>query len=296
MTATLDLSTLPPPQSVEVISFEQILADMLSDLRARSTDFNTLSEADPAYKILEVCAYREILLRNRVNEATKAVMAAYAMGPDLDQIGANFGVARLVLTPANPTALPPVPATFEGDADFRKRIILSQEGHTTAGSRDSYVFHALSAAGDVKDVYVNSTTPGTVSVAVLSRTGTGAAPTPTLAAVTEALNAEKVRPLCDTVSVVSAQIISYSIQATLVIYQGVGQADVLAASIAAANTYAADQHKLGRDITRSGIFAAMHQPGVQNVTLSSPAADLIVEWTQAAHCTDVNIEMGGTGE
>lgn len=36
-----------------------------------------------------------MLLRQRVNEAARAVMVAYAVGGDLEQIGANYGVGRL---------------------------------------------------------------------------------------------------------------------------------------------------------------------------------------------------------
>ena len=92
-------------------------------------------------------------------------------------------------------------------------MTLSLEGYTAAGSRGSYVYHALSASGDVKDVAVDSLTPGTVNVAVLTRTGTGggADSEATRQTVVNALNAEEVRPLCDTVDVRLAQIIEYRI-------------------------------------------------------------------------------------
>lgn len=292
----VDLSQLPPPGVVETLDYETVLAEMLADLRARDAAFSALVESDPAYKILEVAAFREVLIRQRVNDAALAVMVAYATGADLDQIAANYDVARLLITPADETTIPPTEAVYESDDDFRVRIILSLEGYTTAGSRGSYIFHALSASGDCKDVSVTSLTPGTVNVAVLSRTGTGAAPAATIAAVTEALNAEVTRPLCDTVAVTSAQIVNYSITASLTLFPGAGQAEVLAGAIAAAEAYASEQHRLGRDITRSGIFAALHQPGVQNVSLTAPAADIVNAWNQAPHCTGITVTIGGTGD
>ena len=292
----VNLAELPPPVVVETISFETILAEMLADLRSRDAAFFALVESDPAYKILEVAAYRETIIRQRVNDATHAVMLPFATGSDLDNIAANYDVARLLIIPADNTTIPPTPAVYESDDDFRTRVLLSLEGYTTAGSRGSYMFHALSASGDVKDVGVTSLTPGTVNVAILSRTGTGAAPTATLTTVTAALNAEVVRPLCDTVSVVSATIVNYQITASLTVYPGVGQSEVLAASIAAANAYKDAQHKLGRDITLSGVYAALHQPGVQKVTLTSPSADVVNAWNQAPYCTAVNVTIGGTGE
>jgi phage-related baseplate assembly protein len=295
---TVNLAQLPAPTLVEQIDYEAILAEMLDDLRARDPAFTAMVESDPAYKILEVAAYREVLLRQRVNDAARGVMLAFASGSDLDQIAGNYNVQRLVLNPGDPTAIPPVPPTLEGDEDFRARILLSLEGYTTAGSIGAYQFHALSADGDVKDVSVASPpiVPGTVNVAILSRTANGTAPAPLVASVVAALNAETVRPLCDTVVVEAAQIINYSVQAQLTLYPGAGQEAVLAASIAATQAYAADMHRIGRDITRSGLFAALHQPGVQNVALISPAADIVNGWNQAPWCTGINVTVVGTDE
>ena len=291
----VDLSQLAPPNVVEALDFESIFASMLADLRARDPSFTALVESDPAYKILEVAAYRELLVRQRVNDSAKAVMVAYATGADLDQIAANYDVARLLIAPADDTTIPPTAAVYESDDEFRVRIILSLEGYTSAGSRGSYIFHALSASGDCKDVAVESLTPGTVNVAVLSRTGTGAAPTQTIANVVEALNAEVVRPLCDTVVVTSASVVNYSITASLTVFPGTGQAEVLAAATAAVQAYADAQHRLGYDITRSGIYAALHQPGVQNVTITAPASDIVNAWNQAPYCTGITVSVGGTG-
>lgn len=295
---SVDLSQLPAPAVVETLSFETIFAEMLADLRARDPSFTALVESDPAYKILEVCAYRELLIRQRVNDGARAVMLAYAAGSDLDQIAANYNVQRLVVQAGNPDDIPPTEDVLETDEELRRRVLLSLEGYTTAGSVGAYIFHALSASGDCLDVSVASPTitPGVVNVAVLSRTGSGAAPSPTLAAVTAALNAETVRPLCDTVVVESAQVIPYAITATLTLYPGAGQDQVLAAAQAAAAAYATRMHALGLDITRSGVFAALHQPGVQNVALASPAADIVVGWNQASHCTGITVNVGGEGE
>lgn len=295
---SVDLSQLPPPDVVEELTFETIFQQMLADLIARDPAFTALVESDPAFKILEVCAYRELLIRQRVNDGARAVMLAYAAGADLDQIAANYNVQRLVIQAGNPAAIPPTEDVMEGDDALRRRVQLSLEGYTTAGSRGAYIFHALGASGDVLDVSLPPSviTPGTVNVAVLSRTGTGSAPTETLDAVVAALNDEVVRPLCDTVVVASAEIVNYSITATLTLYPGAGQDQVLAAAQAAAEAYAAKMHALGLDITRSGIFAALHQPGVQNVTLVAPAADIVMEWNQASNCSGITLTIGGIGE
>lgn len=292
----VDLSRLPAPDVVEEIEFEPIFEAMLADLRERDASFDVTVESDPAYKILQVAAYRELLLRQRINEAAKGVMLAYALGADLDHLGALYGVERQTLTEGDPDAIPPVPATFETDADFRRRIQLSLEGFSTAGPEGAYVFHALSADGAVLDASATSPSPGEVVVTVLSRDADGTASASLLAAVETTLSAEDVRPLTDHVSVQSAAIVEYAIEATLHFYAGPDREVVMQAARTAATAYAETQHRLGLDVTLSGVYAALHQPGVQRVELAQPAANLVVDRTQATHCTAIDLADGGLDE
>jgi phage-related baseplate assembly protein len=311
----IDLAQAPKPDIVETLSFETIFAAMLADLQARDSVFTALLESDPAYKILEVAAYRELIIRARVNDAARAVMLAYSTGHDLDNLAANFNVTRLLITPANPDAIPPVAAVYESDLDFRARTQLAFEGLSTAGPVGSYIYHGLSASGDVLDIAVDAVTfhvtdglividndanlpspqPGNVAITVLSRTEPGTADANLLALVDAAINNESVRPLTDKVMLRSAEIISYSVVATLYFYDGPSSATVLAAADAALDAYIASVRKIGFDITRSGIFHALHQAGVQNVTLITPSSDVIIANYQAGHCTAITLTNGGIG-
>lgn len=287
----IDLSQLPAPDVIEALDVETILAEILADLRERDPAYTATVESDPAYKQAEVFAYRELLMRQRVNEGAKGVMLAYARGSDLDQIGANFGVARLLLDPGNPNAIPPVPPAYESDEDFRRRIQLSPEGYTTAGSEGSYVFHALSAHADVKDVQPVSPTPGVVTVYVLSRSGNGAASDDVLKKVDTALNAETVRPLTDNVVVQSASIVPYTIDAELVVYPGPDAEVIRQAALDKVQEFTEGLRRIGYDVNLSGIYAALHQPGVQDVKLKSPTASMEIGTGQASYCTSINVTV-----
>ena len=292
----VNLSQLPAPDVVETLDFEEILAAMVADLQSRDPSFTALVESDPAYKIMQVAAYRELILRQRINEASRSVMLAYAMGSDLDQIGANFNVVRLMLDPGNPNAVPPVPPIMEADIDFRRRIQLSFEGFSTAGPEGAYIFHALSASADVKDASAISPNPGEVLVSVLSRIADGAATPEMIAAVDATLSDEEVRPLTDMVTVQSATIVTYQITADLYFFRGPDSGPVMQQAQKAAEAYAKEQHRLGADITLSGIYAALHQPGVQRVELTSPAATIVIDETSAAFCTAITLNNGGIDE
>ncbi len=289
----IDLSTLPAPDVVETLDFETILAAMLADLQARDPSFNALVESDPAYKILEVAAFREVLIRQRVNEASRAVMIAYSAGADLENLGALFGVVRKTITEADEEAIPPVAAVMESDTDFRARIQLALEGLSTAGPIGAYQFHALKVEG-VKDVEVvgpPTTEPGVVLVTIMSNTGNGVAGSPLIAEVEAALSADDIRPLTDVVGVQSVTITNYSIVATLYISPGPDASLVYDAALASAQAFAAAHHKIGADIRISALHAALHVPGVERVTLSAPGVttDRVAEHDQSFYCTAITL-------
>jgi phage-related baseplate assembly protein len=292
------LDKLPAPDVVEQIDYEQVLSDMVADLLARAPGLaDTLAlESEPLRKLLEVCAYRETLLRQRVNEASKAVMLASAQGGDLDQIAANYQVQRLLIDAGDPDAVPPVPPTYEDDANLRRRVQLSFEGFSTAGPEGAYIFHALAADADILDASVTSPRPGDVLVTVMSRTGDGTASADLVAAVETILSSDDVRPLTDHVTAQSAEIVPYTVTAELTLYPGPDSTVVLAAAEASLNQYISTHHRLGHDITLSGLYAALHQEGVQNVGLTAPAADIVISRHQAAYCTGATVSIGGTDE
>jgi len=298
MSTPIDLTQLPAPSVVEVLDFEAILATRKAHLvsllpeaeRAAVTALLEL-ESEPATKLLEENSYQETILRNRVNEAGKAVMLAFALDGDLDQLGANVNVARLTITPANPNALPPVAAVMEDNDAYRLRIQEAPDGLSVAGPKASYEFHARSSDGRVKDASATSPAPASVTVTVLANNDTGTADAALLAIVARALNAEDVRPLGDRLTVQAAQVLDYQIEATLFI--GVGPEVPILLDAARANAVRVSQPRrpLGHSIYRSACSAAVHVEGVRKVVLTSPVTDIELNATQAARCTAIKLNV-----
>ena len=291
----IDLSALPPPDVIENLDYEDILAEMKAAVVEAFPAIEPVLklEGEPAAKVLQVCAYYVMLTRARVNDAGRAVMLAFATGADLDHLGALLGVERLVVEEGDPEAVPPVPDTLEGDDPFRSRIKLAVQGFSTAGPVGAYQFWGLSADGAVKDIYVESPDPGDVVVTVLSHDGDGTADTALRDKVAAMLTGEDVRPLTDHVTVQSATIIPYAVEATLHLFDGPDAEVVEVAAQAAVEAYVEDTHRLGRDVTISGLHAALHQSGVARVELTAPAETIAVEPDEAAHCTDITIAVAG---
>ncbi len=301
MTGTIDLSQLPAPDVVEALDFETVLAErkaallsLVGESRRAEVEATLELESEPLTILLEENAYRELVWRQRVNEAARAVMIAHADDADLDHLVANFEVERLTIDPGDPDATPPVPPTYESNTDLRLRAQRAFEGLSVAGPRAAYEFHALSADGRVADATATSPAPAEALVTLLSTEGDGTASQDLIDIVDAALSAETVRPVGDRLTVQSAEIIDYSVDATLYVYPGPEQEPVLAAARAALTAYVTAQRRIGRDIRISAIHAALHVEGVQRVELAAPAADVVLDDTQAAHCTGTTVVIGGS--
>lgn len=296
MSSPIDLSLLPAPQVLEILDFETILTSRKAAVLAllpedeREAAANVLSlESEPATKLLQENAYQELLLRNRVNDAAKAVMLSFAIGADLDQIGANTNVKRLVLVEADPDASPPVAEVLEGDDAYRLRIQEAPDALSTAGPRNAYEFHARSADGRVLDARAVSPAPCEVVVAVLANSDDWQAPADLLQTVDAALSAEDVRPLGDLVSVVQGQVTDYELEAVVYVEKGPEAAIAVNAARANAVAMAKPLRPLGYSVYRNAYVAALKVEGVRNVLVKSPAADILCGRTQAARCTEIKI-------
>lgn len=271
----VDMSQLPPPNVIEPLSFEQIFQELLADFRERKPEYTALVESDPVIIALECAAYREILIRQRINEAAKASMIAYAVGEDLDNLAAFYGLVR---------------QEDETDDRLRYRTQLALEGLTTAGAEKAYLFHTLSADSRVKSASVQSPTPGEVVISIMSYEEDGQADEELIDIVDKYVSSEDKRPLTDKVTVQSAQLVGYKIKATVHLYFGPSATVTEQESRDALAKYVEKHATIGNLVARSGIFDALHTEGVQKVELTEPAKDVVTTKSQAPVCTEIDIE------
>lgn len=251
--ADIDLSQLPAPSVIEPLDFETILAAIMADFRGRYPEFDAFVESDPALKLLEVAAYREMLMRWRINEAAKSVMLAFAKGSSLDHLVALAGVGR---------------AAGESNERLLQRFRLSLEALSVAGPRGAYEFHALSADPRIRSVTVTTPMPGDVHLVVLGGDEADALPDAALVArVLAALSTELVRPLTDTVTVIAARNICYQVVVTIFVGEGPDRSIVRDASEAAVRAYLLAQHRVGGVVYKTAVEAAAHVPGVTHTTV-----------------------------
>ena len=294
--STVDLSALPPPQVLESLDFEEVYQEELSVFRAYMGDnWNAQLESDPVVKLLELGAYRRLQTRARINDAAKALLLAYARGTDLDHLAAHVRLKRLVIQEADAQSVPPVPKVMELDDALRERIQLVYEGLTTAGPRNSYILHARNASALVADAQAESPSPAHVVVTVLHLEGNGVADQPLLDKVLLHLSDEDIRPVGDRLTVQSAEVLEYRIDA-VVHMAGTGSENdaILAEATRRLQTWINPRRRLGVEVSRSAIDAQLHITGVSRVDLPG-WADIPRATHQAAYCTGFNVIQGGAG-
>lgn len=296
---TVDLSELPQPEVIAALDFETLLAEVKAVMVAAfpETQQGSVSaalelESEPLNIIAQVIAYRELMLRQTINDGAAACMLSHSTGSDLDNLVANLETQRLTITPATDTE----DAVMESDSALRLRAQAAFEGLSVAGPTAAYEYFAKSASGLVADAKATSPAPAEVVVSVLSTEGNGTASDQLIAVVDAALSAEDIRPVGDRLTVQSAEIVSFEIEAVLYFYPGPESEPIHTAATDALQVWLAGQGSIGRDIARSAIMAALHVQGVQRVELVSPAADMVISDTQAGLCAAVVVTVGGSDE
>lgn len=276
-----ELASLATPQVIDEIDYEAELAALKADLVVRHPDaadvINLLTE--PLTKLLEAYAYRVTLISQRINEAARANLVAYATGSDLDHLAAFYGVARLA---------------GELDPALRIRAIEAVRGRATAGSPYWYRLHALSASTDVKDAaaYQQDETDPRVYVSVLSLSNGGLADQALLDTVAAVVASDPVRPLSDRVEVHAATITDVTVTADIWLYPDTS-AEIFNGLSNALQTAFDNAMGLDWNLTRSWITAQCHVAGVQRVEITAPAADVVVDFKSAVRLVAVNLTLAG---
>lgn len=184
----------------------------------------------------------------------------------------------------------------ETDDQFRERIRIAPNRFSNAGPIKAYKFWAASASPLIIDVAVpeNPVVPGTVRVYPLVE-GLATTPSEILDAVEAILDADKIRPLSDTVEVISPTAVNTAITVGLILYDWAVQADVLPVVQSNLEAFRDGRRKLlGQDIIIDQIKAACMIDGVYKANVSSPSADVVIAEIEFANITAITATVTGT--
>lgn len=265
MTAALSLTL---PEVVEPLDFERIYTATRDDLQARAPDLaNVLSlESEPLTKLLQAGAYRELLYRQRVNEALRSRLLAFATAGALDHLGAFYCVQRL---------------SGEDDERLRRRIQLRIRALAGHGTKEGYEETALATSLDVRDALAVRTRPGYVQVLVWPHAH-AANPQDLRLAVHDALHADHVHTLGVTVTVALAK--PRALHVTAQVWRDpMAPADLVSRAAAHLAQALPQYARLGRAVPRSWITSQLHAVGcaaVQYPDAAAPAEQTVLAWDE----------------
>lgn len=269
----MDISKLAEPNFIDrdadVITAE--LIDKYEELSGKP-----LYPAQADRLMLDVIAYREMLVRSAINEAAKQNLIAFANGVMLDYLGDFFRVVRL---------------DGETDEQLRTRIRLAPEGYATTGSRQAYRFHTLSTDAAIIDCDAVRGENGNIYIYILTPDGTASAAL--LQAVLDNTSDEKKRPLSDRVDVIAGQALEVQLTIKVTPLASANPQTVLNNARVNAQVFADKRRiKLGQDIVPSQIIDALSSDDIWQVEVLTPAAPIVVEPWQWANITDVTVTLG----
>ncbi len=284
MSAT-PIDTLPLPNVIETLDYETILAERVDDLKARflakgiDWDVDTL-ETDPIMIALEASAYRETVMRARINDAARANLLAFARLADLEHLAAFYDVTRLA---------------GESDSRLLLRTQLTIIGRSPGGTIERYKAIVMGVSIRVRDVEVwRTATDPTVRVSVLTNEGDGEADAALLAEVDAALLNPSHGVTSDRFAITSA--VKTTVDVALEVRLEANSSKSILTDLP--DLIAADwtaESLLGLDLTKSWLIAHAMRAGVTRVDVMSPDEDVEVDKSEAIAIGTITIIDGGRG-
>ncbi|NAX44236.1 MULTISPECIES: baseplate J/gp47 family protein [unclassified Vibrio] len=238
----------------------------------------------------------------------------------VDLMALQYNLKRQVLQLEDTSVFPPKPAVFESNDDLLRRFDLAPYQFHTTGTRLGYRFHALTlderpvikieSEADavvvryefpkaaqpalVKDAQARMTEPnsGKVSVAILSReTANGIPSAALLERTSKYLNRDDIAQESDEITTKAATPIPYTI--SVVLYTGANPNNHVTKAQAQQTgmAFAERKHRLEEVIDVEEIGHEFYELGVKRVKVLEPAADVVCQWDEAPHCTEVIIDV-----
>lgn len=251
---------LAKPEIITEISFEEIRAAALAHLKELLPEYRFL-ESDPAVKVIEAFSYRELLLRQRINEAVRNNILDFATGESLNALGNWHGLQRM-----------------EGESDerYRERIQLHTRSGKGSGTEPYYKLIALSADSRVKDaiIYRKGKSP-TIYVALFGNNEEGTASEDLIQTVSQALHRKNIIMTNDTIIVHAAVKKVIDLEADVWLLPETSL-KILTQMEANLRTAWKQEQAIGRELSLSWWVSKLMVSGVQKVIAITPSQDSTV--------------------
>tara|TARA_R110002049_G_scaffold285335_1_gene466161 strand:+ start:1228 stop:2139 length:912 start_codon:yes stop_codon:yes gene_type:complete len=298
----INLSTLAAPLAIEDLSYKALFTDFKDRFQAfwdaeRALNANLPAynvgalETDPVTIVYQAAAYIRLLDRQRVNDAVKALLPAFAKGADLDALVARNAVVRLTVIEATGAD----PAVMESDANLLNRYLLSFD-RGAAGTRDRYLFEAHTAVpvipvgGAFVAGWREHGRRGDVDIVACGPDGRDLTEAE-LSDLRVGVLADSVVPEASSAAVKPAIRFEYQVEQKIIIRRGPSPA-VVAADVEARIRELTDERTIiNGTVPRDFIAGAAHGPNVVKAITTSPMVDIEADAYTVPVCTEITITV-----
>ena len=288
-------ANLQPMVVLEKLDVERVIADRMARLKVLWAEYDPPSAAqydvealefDPIKINQEACAYFELLIRDRVNQAARSVTLAYAIGTDLDAIASRYpgGVPRL---------------ENESDDRYRRRIWLSPNTLSSHGTAEAYEFWALTAMPELRDVTairsVQHDYYPTILITCLMNTNYDD-PKPSqeqLVFIRSYIQNLSRQGLTDVISVNPPKVKEINYTVAVWLYPGTVPDQTMLRISMNLSALVTDQYWLGHDHTHTAIHAACKIQGVHHVEIEEPEDDVLIPLDWVVKVKTINVRLAG---
>jgi phage-related baseplate assembly protein len=318
--SVINLAELKRMVVLESIDSERILFDRMARFKSLWLTYDPPNAAqydvaelefDPIKITQENSTFFEMALRDRVNQAARAVTLAYAVGTDLDAIASRY-----------PGGVPRMPD--ERDDRYRRRVWLSPNVLSPHGTAESYVFWALTADPTLRDASATTTeATGRVYVTIMPESGdvsevvwersidplTGLFlstraepvfnPVPALQQIIDVrkyILDEARRGLTDEIHVYGPTITPIRYRCRVWLFPNVSVDIAITAIEQALAELIEKQRWIGYDHSRMEIDAALAQVGVHHAIIDEPVKDVMVGERGVVKVGSIEVRLAGTME
>lgn len=303
----IELDQLPPMEVLEALDSEAVLEERMqqfvdlwkeNDPPAGAQYDVAHLEFDPIKINQEANTFFELLLRDRVNQAAKAVTLAFATGGDLEAIASRY-----------PGGVPRLPG--ETDTHYRMRIWLSPNTLSPHGVYESYVFWALTGDPTLRDataVAKRGTPNVTITImrdgppAVVNAGSDGIinfpSPTPTIPqidSVRRYVEDDSRKALTDVVSVRVPKIRTIDYVIDVWLFPGWDVDLIMPELYIAMAALIEKQRWLGYSHTLDSVDAALKRSGIYKIKVVSPPTDVEIDQHEVVVVNSVKIRYVGRG-
>ncbi|SMD10007.1 Phage-related baseplate assembly protein [Fulvimarina manganoxydans] len=296
----VDVSRLPPPDAIEIVSAEAMIEAFLDRFAVEWEAERAIDPTLPEWTVAKVAAnpirrvggrawqYTRVLDRYRVNDAIRSVFVAFAKGSNLDAVAANQNVQRLLVRAATADT----PAVYETDERLLLRYLFSFD-RASAGSEGAYLYAAYStvpAIGHAAVVGFNTHgRRGDTDVVVMGEAGALVSDAER-AAISAAVRAPHIKPEAVSVAVLKALRVEYRAHVRVELPQG-PDADLVRQQIADRIKAATDARTLIAGEVPDGLIqGAAYGPNVLSVADLNPIV-IAPDAYSVPVCTEITVEV-----